>query len=109
MTAGVLGMRARNHFGDHGGEFERIHVAGPATATAAAGVAALDAAYTAWHDGIAALGADGMAEPCGPAEGPYSEHPMAALVLHISREVMHHGAEVLCLRDLYRCSGQNRR
>ena len=27
---------------------------------------------------------------------------MAALVLHIHREVIHHGAEVSLLRDLYR-------
>jgi hypothetical protein len=27
---------------------------------------------------------------------------MAALVLHINREVIHHGAEVALLRDLYR-------
>jgi hypothetical protein len=40
----------------------------------------------------------------GPAvpEGPFADHPMAALGLHINREVIHHGAEVACLRDLYR-------
>jgi hypothetical protein len=27
---------------------------------------------------------------------------MAALVLHINRETIHHGAEILLLRDLYR-------
>jgi hypothetical protein len=27
---------------------------------------------------------------------------MAALVLHINREVLHHGAEIALLRDLYR-------
>jgi hypothetical protein len=27
---------------------------------------------------------------------------MAALVLHINREALHHGAEVALLRDLYR-------
>ena len=29
---------------------------------------------------------------------------MAALVLHINREVIHHGAEVALLRDLYQHS-----
>ena len=43
-----------------------------------------------------------LARPCGPAEGPYADYPMAALVLHINREVIHHGAEVALLRDLYR-------
>jgi len=37
----------------------------------------------------------------GPAEGPYAEYPMAALVLHIHREAIHHGAEIALLRDLY--------
>ena len=46
--------------------------------------------------------AAGLARPVGPAEGPYAEHPMATLILHINREVMHHGAEVCLLRDLYR-------
>jgi hypothetical protein len=27
---------------------------------------------------------------------------MAALVLHINREVLHHGAEIALLRDIYR-------
>ena len=36
-----------------------------------------------------------------PAEGPFSEHTMAALVLHINRETIHHGAEISLLRDLY--------
>jgi hypothetical protein len=30
---------------------------------------------------------------------------MAALVLHINRETIHHGAEVALLRDLYRVRG----
>ncbi len=47
------------------------------------------------------LGAAGLAEPCGPAEGPFAEFSMAALVLHIHREVIHHGAEISLLRDLY--------
>jgi hypothetical protein len=55
--------------------------------------------------GVRGLRDAGLAEPLGPAEGPYAEHPMAALVLHISRELIHHGAEVLCLRDLYRGTG----
>jgi hypothetical protein len=26
---------------------------------------------------------------------------MSQLILHINREVIHHGAEIACLRDLY--------
>jgi len=29
---------------------------------------------------------------------------MAALVLHVNREIIHHGAEVALLRDLYRAN-----
>jgi len=41
------------------------------------------------------------ARPCGPAEGPFADLPMAALILHIHREAIHHLAEVALLRDLY--------
>jgi hypothetical protein len=30
----------------------------------------------------------------------WAESPMAALVLHINREMLHHGAEIALLRDL---------
>jgi hypothetical protein len=30
---------------------------------------------------------------------------MAGLILHINREVMHHGGEICLLRDLYRATG----
>lgn len=42
-----------------------------------------------------------LARPCGEAEGPYAEQPLAALVLHINRELIHHLAEVCLLRDLH--------
>jgi len=42
------------------------------------------------------------ARPCGPAEGPWAEASMAELVFHINREMLHHGAEIALLRDLYR-------
>lgn len=37
-----------------------------------------------------------------------ADYPMAALVLHISREVIHHGAEICLLRDLYRATNDGR-
>ncbi len=51
--------------------------------------------------GVRGLGAEGLARPCGPAEGPWSESSMAELVLHINREMLHHSAEIALLRDLY--------
>jgi hypothetical protein len=55
--------------------------------------------------GVRALGADGLSRPCGPAEGPFADASMAELVLHIHREVIHHGGEIALLRDLYRRPG----
>ena len=48
------------------------------------------------------LGTAALERPVGPAEGPFAERPMAELVLHINREAIHHAAEILLLRDLYR-------
>jgi hypothetical protein len=70
--------------------------------TAAEAVVFLEHHYRRWHEGIAALDAAGMAAPLGPKGGPYAADPMAGLVAHISREVMHHGGEIGVLRDLYR-------
>ena len=58
-------------------------------------------AYARWVEGVRGLGEEGLARPCGPAEGPYADEPLAALVTHIHREVIHHGAEIALLRDLY--------
>lgn len=31
----------------------------------------------------------------------HADYSMATLVLHINREVIHRGAEIACIRDLY--------
>lgn len=98
IGSGVLGERASNHFGD--GSFDTANVAWPGTA--ADGLAFVDEQYANWMGGLRSLDADDLARPCGPAEGPFADYPFAALILHINREVIHHGAEVACLRDLFR-------
>ncbi|MFF7211202.1 DinB family protein [Streptomyces sp. NPDC008238] len=100
VITGVLGARTASHFGG-----PPVDLAGrdfPFSGTADGALAQLDAAYAAWRDGVRGLGAEGLARPCGPREGPYAKEPLAALVLHINREVIHHGAETALLRDLYR-------
>jgi len=93
----VFGSRNADHFGGPP-IFQQSHrYAG----TAAEAMAQLDAGHELWKAGVAALGEDGLERPCGPAEGPYAEAPLAALILHINREIIHHGAEVLVVRDLY--------
>ena len=97
IGSGVLGFRADNHFGTGAPNFDEVEW--PASAEAA--VAYVEDGYNRWMAGVRSLDAEALSRPVGPAEGPYAEHPFAVLILHISREVMHHGAEVALLRDLY--------
>lgn len=98
VAAGCFGTRASQHFGDRSLTYDRlVHP----VANAAAGVAYLREQYGRWREGVAALDDAGLATPVGPAEGPFAEHPMATLVLHINREAIHHLAEVSLLLDLY--------
>jgi DinB superfamily len=97
VIVGVFGMRNGAHFG------------GPATsygdhdyaATAKGALDQLDQQYELWVAGVRSLGEDGLDRPVGPAEGPWAESPYSELVLHINREVIHHGAEIALLRDLW--------
>jgi hypothetical protein len=98
ILVGVLGMRTASHFGGPPMTYDDY----PYPGTAAEAMALLDEYYTRWIEGVRSLDEDGLTRPCGPAEGPYAEYPMATLVLHIHREMIHHCAEVLLLRDLYR-------
>jgi hypothetical protein len=98
---GVLGERVASHFGGPPVTWATFDYAG----TADEALAQLDAAYAGWTAGVRGLGAAGLARPCGPAEGPWADASLAALILHINKEVIHHGAEVSLLRDLYRARG----
>jgi hypothetical protein len=98
LVVGVLGARVAGHFGGPPCDYMTHDYPGHA----AGALAQLDQAYAAWMAGVAGLGTEGLARACGPAEGPWAAAPMATLVLHINREVIHHGAEIALLRDLYR-------
>jgi hypothetical protein len=37
----------------------------------------------------------------GRADGPDAAEPLAALVLHVNREALHHGSEIMLLLDLH--------
>ncbi|HET7387148.1 MAG TPA: DinB family protein [Nocardioidaceae bacterium] len=97
VVVGVLAMRVASHFDGPPADYLGWEYA----ETAAAALGQLDTAYAAWRDGVRGLDDDALAAPCGPAEGPFAEEPMSTLVLHINREVIHHGAEIALLRDLY--------
>ncbi|ONH21968.1 DinB family protein [Pseudofrankia asymbiotica] len=97
VIVGVLAMRNASHFDRAPTDYMSFEYA----ATATGALAQLDAEYATWLAGVESLGEAGLARPCGAAEGPYAELPLAALVLHIHREMIHHLAEVCLLRDLY--------
>lgn len=96
-VAATLATRTAAHFGGP----PHDHATFPYAGTAVGALDLLDRAYAAWDAGVAALSPADLGRPCGPAEGPFADFPLAALVLHVNREVIHHGAEVALLRDLY--------
>lgn len=97
ILVGVLGMRIASHFEGTPMDYETYDYPG----TAAEALKRLDEMYEAWRVGVRSLGQTGLTRPCGPAEGTFADYPMAALVLHINREMIHHGAEIALLRDLF--------
>jgi hypothetical protein len=61
----------------------------------------LDEHYRTWRSGLAGLGPAEWDAPLGASWGPYAEASTVDLALHVLDEVIHHGAEVGLLRDLY--------
>ncbi|MCW2790944.1 MAG: hypothetical protein JWO76_42 [Nocardioides sp.] len=97
VLVGCLAIRSASHFGREATDYRAWPYAGSADEA----IRQLDEEVATWTAGVRSLGEPGLAEPCGAAEGPFADYPMAALVLHINREVIHHGAEICLLRDLY--------
>ncbi len=77
LIVGVFGARVASHFGGLPVDYQTFGYAG----TAAQALQQLDDVYAAWLSGVKSLGDVGLARPCGAAEGPFAEYPMAALVL----------------------------
>ncbi|TCC50018.1 DinB family protein [Kribbella capetownensis] len=82
--------------------FDPRHIPAEVPATAADGLEFLRHWYERWHDSIRGLDKDALWSPLGPKGANYADDPMLGLITHINREVMHHGAEICLLRDLYR-------
>jgi hypothetical protein len=95
LLVGVFGDRNARYFGGPAVDYESYDYPG----TAAAALAALDAEYATWIAGVRGLSAEQLAAPC--REPGHADSPMLGLVLHIHREVIHHGAEISLLRDLW--------
>lgn len=103
IIVGLFGARAAAHFGGPAVAWDTWEYAG----TADEALRQLDQTHDAWITGVRSLGTEGLIRPCGPAEGRHADYSMAAIVLHINREVIHHGAEISLLRDLYLWKGSN--
>lgn len=97
LLVGIFGDRNARHFGGPATDYQSYDYPG----TAAEALRRLDEGYARWSEGVRGLDAAALARACGE-EPPFTELPMAELVLHINREVLHHGAEIALLRDLYR-------
>ena len=111
VSVGCFAERATRYFPDHvthpwtkkiwEGPFEY-------PVDAAGAVAFLEQSWQSWRDGLKAAGEQALWRPLGDAEGDLRymqlgrEDPFIGLVLHVHREVIHHGAEILLLRDLWR-------
>lgn len=98
LLVGVLGVRMAGHF--NGPPMDYFSYDYPGTATEA--LSRLEQAVALWCGAVDGLDVEALAAPVGEAEGPWADHPMLELVLHVNREVIHHGAEMCLLRDLYR-------
>jgi len=87
-------------FGGHTRRRNDLELAHP---TAAGGVAALTAAVGAWRRDVEALPEDAF-WTVGRSQATEIDQqaPFAHLVLHLNRELVHHGAEITVLRDLHR-------
>jgi hypothetical protein len=117
IIVGVFASRIATHFSGRAADWpaprspvspEKFFASWEYAPTAEQALKQLDQAYDAWIAGVRSLGAEGLAWQVGPEEGggEYAQCPMAELVLHINREVIHHGAEISLLRDLYLREGE---
>ena len=107
IAAGCFWPKYQAFFGDKDAPpnldmFDRRFLPADLPGTAAGGIAFLEDSYRRWHAAIAALDEASLREPLGVRGGPYAEDSMAALIVHLNREAMHHGGEIGVLRDLYR-------
>jgi hypothetical protein len=93
----AVGGFANRRFGD--GTLTTAQIDFPSRAAAVPGF--LDECYRAWRAGLTSLSPGEWSAPLGPAWGPYAEASTVDLALHVLDEVIHHGAEVSLLRDLY--------
>jgi hypothetical protein len=69
---------------------------------AADAVRDLEHAFEVWHRRLGSIPPEALDQPMGEIAGPYAAQDATAFALHILDELIHHGAEVGVVRDLYR-------
>jgi DinB superfamily len=107
IGVGCFAVRRSTFFGDgsvpdDAGMFDARHIPADLPVSADAGIAFLDGWYHRWRDAIRSLDDKGLHEPLGPKGEQFADDTMLGLIIHVNREVMHHGGEIGVLRDLYR-------
>lgn len=95
IIVSCLGYRVGWYFGGQDIDSETFEYAG----TADDALKQLDEMYETWNAGVREL-SDADLEQL-PTAGP-EQFPMENRILHVNRELIHHGAEISLLRDLYR-------
>jgi len=67
----------------------------------------LDDEYEIWVEGVRTMGTAGLAQPQGDPPA-FAHAPLAKKMLYANVEVIHHGAEICLLRDLYLRNGSGK-
>jgi hypothetical protein len=98
----IFGSPAVPHFEGRPADRPAITYSG----TAEGALRQLDEGHDAWIRDVRNLGTPGLARPQGELSPPaYADAPIARLVMYAHVEVIHHGAEICLLRDLYLGNG----
>ena len=77
------------------------------TLEASEAVDILERAAANFRAGLVDKGPNWLFDQLGPKYGPYAEATFLGLMLHVIDELVHHGAEVALLRDLYRAGARH--
>ena len=94
----MFGSPTAPHFADPPADRPAISFSGSAQEA----LRQLDDGHEAWIRDVRDLGADGLARPQGAMSPPeFADAPLAKLIMYTHLEVIHHGAEICLLRDLY--------
>lgn len=97
LLVGVLGARVAGHFGGQPHDYFAYDYPG----TADEALARLDRLKAEWVQGVEGWSDADLRTPVGDLEPGFEDASRATLVLHINREIIHHGAEIALLRDLW--------